>query len=404
MNIEQIRIAKVGTTIWDKGDRNSVAGLHVRVRSESKRIFYAYYRSRSGKQRRPKIGEFGIITLADARRRTKIIMDRVAVGEDPQGDWNNAKKEMTGQELFDLVLAKHWDQERFIKSRHKYMVEMNWRLHLKPTFGNLRLSDITGPKVEDWHSNYRASVYAGNRSLEVLSKMFRFAERKELVPPGVNPCRGQETHTETKRTRFASSDEIRTLTRILDREASDHPRPVAFLYLLLLTGSRPSLIERAQWHQLQTFELDGMRYGKLTLKGKSSSDTGVDDSVIVPPQGMKVIDELPRVVGATITGIKHPKKFWSRVRKEAGIPDIWARDLRRTFATIGLSNGVGLDEIGELLNHSSTQTTKLYGKLMDGAKLAAATKIATRIDEIKASDPTVISIDARIRNSRSKSL
>jgi len=64
---------------------------------------------------------------------------------------------------------------------------------------------------------------------------------------------------------------------------------------------------------------------------------------------------------------------------EAGCPDLRLHDLRHSFASAAISAGLTLPQIGELLGHSSTQTTKRYSHLMDEAAALAAGSIADRI-------------------------
>jgi integrase len=103
-----------------------------------------------------------------------------------------------------------------------------------------------------------------------------------------------------------------------------------------------------------------------------------DEVVWLPPQAMAVIRRLPKA--ATLTGIKMPHKFWYKVRKEAGCEHIRLRDLRRTFATVGMSHGQAMAVISEVLNHKTTQTTKVYAKLTDDKKRNVAGAIATSME------------------------
>lgn len=384
MNVESIRKAAPGETVWDKGDRNSVSGLHVRVSATGKKTFLVYYRTKAGVQRRPKIGDFGELTLAEARKRAKKITDMVAVGEDPKAEWDEAKAELTVKELYDKVLKEYWDKPRFRASDRLRDVKSLWKNHLEPNFGTLKLSAVTVVVLRKWHSSLSERPYAANRSMEVLSRMFTYAEEVGLRSQGTNPCNLVPAHQEKKRKRYATPEEIKQIGVILEREFEAHPNGVVFLYLLLTTGSRPRAIERATWDQLQPFEKEGQRYGVLTFHGKSSATTGEDEVVILPPQAMAMLDRIPRTSDGTLTNCKMPAKLWKKIRDEVGCDDLWARDFRRTFATVGLSNGVGLSQIGELLNHKSAQTTKVYGKLMDNERVAAATSIASKVIEIMA--------------------
>jgi integrase len=216
----------------------------------------------------------------------------------------------------------------------------------------------------------------------VLSRIFAYAEETELRAQNTNPCTIIKSHPEKSRKRHATADEIPKIAAILDREKAKFPNAAAFIYLLIYSGSRPSAIERATWDQLQEFEHAGEKYGLLTFKGKTTATTGEDERIIIPPQAMKVIDRLPRIDGKTITGIKMPRKLWARIKKEAGCTDLWARDLRRTFATVGMTSGIEMGMISPLLNHKSVETTKIYAKVMNEKQIETVKSIADTMEKM----------------------
>jgi integrase len=66
-------------------------------------------------------------------------------------------------------------------------------------------------------------------------------------------------------------------------------------------------------------------------------------------------------------------KLWMELRDEVGLVDFRPHDLRHTFASLGLSAGHGLDVLGQLLGHTSIQSTRRYAHLVeDAARLAVA--------------------------------
>ncbi len=67
-----------GGVIWD----TTTVGFHVRVSARG-RAYYCMTRVKGGKQIRPKIGEVGVIELADARRKARAIIDQADRGIDP---------------------------------------------------------------------------------------------------------------------------------------------------------------------------------------------------------------------------------------------------------------------------------------------------------------------------------
>jgi integrase len=356
---------------WD----TNVRGLHTR-HFDSKSVYMLYYRTRDNVQRRPKIGEVGKISLAEARKRCRMLLERVALGEDPKGEWDVKRAEITVDALFDKVWIEHWGKKQFKESGWSREVAGNWLRNIKKPFGRRKLSAISQKEIRGWHKSYEDNVYAGNRSLEILSKMFNYAIEDGILSRGQNPCIGVKTFKERKRKRYATKEELTKILSILNREAQGKPQAVAFIYLLIFTGARPRSIERATHDCLVRVRAGDREYGVLTFKGKSTASTGEEEQVILPSQALSILDKVEISADKTLTGIKFPRDFWQAIRKEAGCNDLWARDFRRTFATIGLSHGQDVGVISEILNHKSTQTTKIYAKLMQDSKFRAVDSIA----------------------------
>lgn len=372
MTPQQIAAARPGDpTLWD----DLVPGLHLRVKSETVKSFYLYYRTtkRPVVQRRPKIGDARILSLADARRIAKEMLVEVAAGGDPSRDRIDARGELTLKLLYEACRQAHWSNDKYQKSRHALEVEKLWKKHVEPAFGPRRLSDVTAADVREWHANMLLTPTTANRSLSVLSTMFRFAELKEWRGQNTNPCELVQKFSETARERRASPEEIGRVGELLEHLAPTFPAQTAFIYLLIYSGSRPSAIERATWDDL-TERPDGM--GTLSVEGKTGRD-----KILLPAQVMSILAELPRHT-PTLTGIKFPRAFWEKIREDAGCETLWARDWRRTFASTALGAGVNVGQISELLNHRSTQTTKIYAKLDDSAAVAAVSTTAAELEEL----------------------
>lgn len=287
---------------------------------------------------------------------------------------------MTLDQLFQECLAEHWDCQRFRLSGHFKEVQGKYRNHIKPLFGELEYLTITRAQVRDWHKSMRETPVTANRSLEILSKLYRFSMDKELNQQGFNPCQGIKHFTERKRRRYASEAEIKKLCIIFDREYKIHPVEMTFLTTLLYTGARPRSIERARWEEFSEID-DGK--GILVFEGKSTEETGDLESVLIPASIVIALKKLPNRSDGLIFGIPLPGYLWRKIRKEVGCNDLWARDFRRTFASIGMSNGVEIGIIGELLNHHSVQTTKRYAKLNNKSRALSVDKIEEKLESIK---------------------
>ncbi|UOF83069.1 site specific recombinase xerD [Caudoviricetes sp.] len=283
------------------------------------------------------------------------------------------KTELTVEQLFCSTWNIYWNSERFQKSGRAYEVERIWKKDLAPTYGGLYLSQVTAGKVREWLRGYDDKKLGGNRALEVLARMFRHAEEMELRPQHTNPCALVKAFTEKKRKRFATAEEIQKIGEILNRDYKDNPRPVTFILVLMLTGARPKSIECSTWNNLEKVGDAGI----LTFHGKTTDASGEDEVVIIPPMAMKFLELLPK--RETLVGIRAPRFYWEKIRREIGCADLWLRDLRRTFATIGMGEGEDMNVIGELLNHKSTQTTAIYAKLSGAKRFDTAMVISNKM-------------------------
>lgn len=349
------KAAKPGDVLTDA----TVRGLSLRVFAES-RSFYLYYRTKAGVQRRPKLGEYGSITLAQARKVAQEMLTEVAAGRDPAQTRQVARAAPTMTDLWDEYWKRHGS-----KKKSGNQDQDNWNRHVSGALGSLKLEAVTYSKVSDLVDKMKGSPIAANRVLSLLSTMFNFACRP-LEWTEKNPCRGVKRYPENKRRRYMVGEEAAKIAEQLDLEAEANPAGVAFLYLLILTGARKGEIAGARW--------DWLSGNVLSLP---DSKTGAK-SVYLPPQALEVINRLPRTTG-TITGIKSPQYLWLRVRKGAGCTDLHMHDLRHSFASAALSAGLSLSQIGELLGHKSTQTTKRYAHLVEDVATAAASATADHI-------------------------
>ncbi len=352
---------KPGKTIWDK----EIKGLHARALTYGK-AFYLSYRTLDKKQCKKKIGDCNVLTLAQARSIAKKILAENLLGVVAPPPSPKLK------EVFLLCTKEHWAKEKYVQSGWSKEVEGLYRREIAPTFGELKLQDITAHQIEIWHNDL--SPVTGNRAKAVLSKLFLFAQKKRFIPQGINPCSLVSGHKEKSRQRYATKEEIFAIGKLLESERSEHSMAVAFLYLLIFTGSRPSAIERARWDELS---LTQSGVGLLRFEGKTGPET-----VVIPAQAMEVINTIPRKNEFIFGGMKMPRRLWSKIRKEAGCEDLWARDWRRTFSTIGLSSGHSIDLLAKSLNHSPQTAMEVYAKVSEEAQVKTVTSVADEMEKL----------------------
>src|SRR3990167_6939592 len=323
LTVANIRRAQPGDILRDA----DVPGLHLRV-FPTKSVYYLHYRSpverkQSGSpvERRLRIAPAEALSLPEIRAQARSCLAEVAQG----GDRGVTKRQNaaipTMAAFFELAHGTYWSSERFIRSGWTRQVRNFYELHIQPRFGGRQITDEFND-LEEWHEAFikgkKPKPNTGNRALSVLSKLLNLAETKRygrLRPLNSNPCTTIAKHPERQRKTYATAAQITTIGRLCRKYAPVYPRGVAFLYLLIYSGSRPSAIARATPEQLTRLTIDGQAYGVLRLPGKNADER---DEVWLPPQAMAVLDALPRANGMTLVGTGLPRKLWQRIRTEAG--------------------------------------------------------------------------------------
>lgn len=278
----------------------------------------------------------------------------------------------TVNEIFELALSTHYASEKFERSGYKGQVISLYKMAIDKQLGHRIFNTLTPPVIHKWHLSLKETPYQANRAKSLLSKLFSIAALYGLVDMGQNPCSVVPSFPEQSRRRYASAQEIKKIKELLDDALYATPQAAVFIYLLLYTGARPSSIERAKRSELTVDQNTGT--GTLIRVGKTGIET-----IVIPPQGMKLLNQLPIPRDGSLVGCKMPTHLWEKIRKALNAPDLWMRDLRRTFATLGMGAGISIDQIAEILGHKTTQTTKIYAKLSHEIQAINALKIAELI-------------------------
>lgn len=257
------------------------------------------------------------------------------------------------------------------------------RLQLLPRFQGQQLSAITRADVARWFHDFSAtSPGAANRMLCALKPMFNCARDWGLLAENhKNPCKGiQFNRRDDARGRMITEGGLASLGIVLERHSLRSQDAVAVVRLLILTSCRSGEILHLTWAEV--------RRDRLLL---NDSKTG-PRTVMLGVAARKVLAEVRR---RRVRGSKFvfpSERFpgrprgtiysaWKRFREEAGLPDdIRPHDCRHTFASHAVMGGETMLVTSRLLGHRRLASTARYSHLQDNHLLAAAEKIARRID------------------------
>lgn len=389
--VEKAQVRPERYTIWD----SDLKGFGLYIHPTGKKVYFAYYRTQSGQQRRPSIGLHGKVTAEEARQIAKRWLAGAITGEDISGDRKEARAAPLVKDLARRYLN---DYARPNKKPRSYQTDKsNLDNHVLPLIGNKKVIEVTRADIEHVKASIREgrtaarkkakcrgrSIIRGgpgvaNRTVALMSKMMWCAVDWGMRPD--NPALRIKKYPERRKDRFLDVDEIRRLLhalRLAEEQRSETRDVVACFLLLLFTGLRSGEILDLQWGEVD------LNRRVLRLR---DSKTGAR----VVPLNNQAVTILERQLGTRIgdyviksaTGEGRPSlgKPWHRIRELANIDDSAnIHCLRHTFASWAVMGGLSLAQTGALLGHKSSQTTLRYADHLTDAVREYSQKTANLI-------------------------
>jgi integrase len=377
-------------------------GFGLRVFPTGRKSFVLWYRTEGRRKRLVTVGNYGAMTLHQARKAAANMLNDIRGGADPAQERQEARKAETVTELAEQFLERHSKPHK----RSWRADERRLRLYVVPALGHRKLREVTRADVSRLHSAIGERTLAAkqknnakkkgrgarllgggrweaNRVLALLSVMFSKAMEWGFLPEtAINPAKRVKRYEEQERDRFVNAAEMPALLESIAQEPSPYAKAAIELYLLL--GLRRNELAALKWSMV---DLDARL---LTLPASGTKQKKAH-SVPLPPRAVEILSELPRAlrneyVFVGSRGVGRPldvKKVWYRVRDRAGLADVRLHDVRRTCGSWMAMSGSGLSVIGKALGHASVQTTAVYARVSDDVTRAALEAHALRIEAIR---------------------
>lgn len=272
--------------------------------------------------------------------------------------------------------------------------------HVVTDIGKLPLSELTQNDLQQFYSRLknggrqvRTELYGKGLSDRMIRSCHAVCRKclEKAVADGlihINPAIGCKLPPK-------KAKEMQVLTReemqrfILQAKADGYFE----LFLLeLCTGMRRGEIVALQWEELnmQTGELHISRQA-TTVKGQIHISAPKTKSsirtVILPSDIVKILAEYKKKVNSRwmfpspvkVDAPRHPsavRKILDRLLERAECKHIRFHDLRHTFATTALANGMDVKTLSAIIGHISSETTlNIYTHITDNMQRSAANKI-----------------------------
>ena len=361
--VSRLRPRTVEYTVWD----TRMAGLGVRVRPSGGKS-YVWRRRGDPRSRRVTLGPTAERSVEEARRACAALWNGADTGS------SSAAGSGARAPLFRDFVAGPWRTACYLplKPTTRCVKDNILKNRLLPAFGATPLDAITRLDIVRWFERGSRHTPGGaNGALQTLRQIMNHAVVRGHID--ADPTRGVKANPRPMRTRFLSRDEIERLHAVLDHSASRSPSwrdQADAIRLLLLTGCRKNEVLTLRWQ-----DVDG------DVLNLADSKTG-PRRVLLNAAARTLLEKRPRAGSPWVfPSPLNPAQrrvhlgLWLRARRLAGIEDMRLHDLRHTFASQAVLEGVPLPVVARLLGHNGPQMTLRYAHVADRDIEAAAERI-----------------------------
>ncbi len=333
---------------------SQIPGFGVRITAAGAISFILNYHIH-GRERRFTIGKHPEWSVLAARNRALELRRKVNEGVDPLEE----REQDRTQPTMNVLCAEYLEHHALVHKRPHSVRDDKQMIAgiIAPKMGTLRISAVSRQGVAKLHASLKPTPYLANRVLALLSKMFSLAIEWHWVR--INPAQGIPRFHEDRRERWLQPKELQRFIEALN--AYQNQNVADAFRLLLLTGSRKSEVLTAEWSM---FDLQQGLWTKPSSRTKEKQIEHIPLSV----QALELLTRMKQHsdgTGFLFPGLNGKPRTtlriaWSQICKPAGLTNVRVHDLRHSYASYLVSNGVSLHVVGKLLGHSQAQTTQRY--------------------------------------------
>lgn len=393
--------------VRDRGGKQSVKGLLVRVQPSGRKTFYVEI----ARGKRERLGDASQHTLAWARERAKEVLGKAASGHDFQAERAH-KRVLKDTKLITYLDGPFKDHaEANISSSREFLRS------IKKGFAHVLdkpMTEISELDMAKWN-RARSGVVLETRRRELtnLKALLNHAVATKVIPHHQlmhYRLKGALTDEQAEgKVRFLTDDEERRLRVALDSreqrlrkardryrqwqldrgqtplppikktEFADHLKPLVLL--ALNTGLRRGDLFTLTWDHVD-LECRQIRkvIGKTSHARRKSGRAPVTAVLPLSTEAHKILRQCKAQWGARSFVFTSPrtggpltdvKKGFEAVLADAKIAEFRFHDLRHTFASRLVMAGVDLNTVRELMTHSDIKMTLIYAHLSPDHKAAA---------------------------------
>ena len=357
-----------------------VPGFLCKITPSGRKVFMLQYRTNAGERRKPALGQYGELTVEQARSLAQEWLAQVRRGGDPAADKAQARKAPTVKELCTKFM------EDYSKLRNKPSTQEGYQSvidrNIVPMIGRMKVQDVKRPDVAGMMKKMTHKPADANRTFSVMRRMFNLAEVWGYRPDGTNPCRHVPMFPNGKATHLISDEDMGKLFRHLEHLEAEgmesYVIPLAIRLQFEFAGRRGEIVT-LQWDWVD-FENRRVVWPDSKTGGMSkpmseeayrllSTAPRRDDCPYVLPS--------PNRPGQHLTTGEY-YNGWSRALKAAGAAHVGTHGIRHRSATDIANSGIPVKVGMALTAHKTVAMFMRYVHTEDDPVRKAAELVANR--------------------------
>jgi len=357
-----------------------VPGFLCKISPAGRKVFMLQYRTNAGERRKPAFGQYGELTVEQARSLAQEWLAQVRRGGDPAAAKATARKAPTVKELCGKFMEVYSKQRNKPSTQEGYQSVID--RNIIPILGRMKVQDVKRPDVAAMMKKMAHKPADANRTFSVMRRMFNLAEVWGYRPDGTNPCRHVPMFPNGKATHLISDEDMGELFRHLNKieaeELENYVIPLAIRLQFEFAG-RLSEIVTLQWDWV---DLENRRVVRPDSKTGGTSKP-------MSEEAYRLLSTAPKLEGSlyVLPSQRHKGKHltaggyysgWSRALKAAGAAHVGTHGIRHRSATDIANSGIPVKVGMALTAHKTVAMFMRYVHTEDDPLRKAAELVATR--------------------------
>ena len=357
-----------------------VPGFLCKITPAGRKVFMLQYRTNAGERRKPALGQYGELTVEQARSLAQEWLAQVRRGGDPAADKAAARKAPTVRELCVKFMEDYSKVRNKPSTQEGYQGVIN--RNIIPMLGRMKVQDVKRPDVAAMMKKMAHKPADANRTFSVMRRMFNLAEVWGYRPDGTNPCRHVPMYPNGKATHLISDEDMGKLFRQLDKIEAEglenYVIPLAIRLQFEFAGRRGEIVT-LQWAWVD-FENRRVVWPDSKTGGMSKP---------MSEEAYRLLSTAPHEEGAryVLPSPRHPGQHlttgeyyggWSRALKAAGATHVGTHGIRHRSATDIANSGIPVKVGMALTAHKTVVMFMRYVHTEDDPVREAAELVANR--------------------------